>query len=122
MGSALHKLLIPAVAGFATVLSVAAQAAAPETSTEQYHFNEMGGVTSWRAGGDAVVFVKDKADQWYKAELAETCMTLDTKKGLSFLTETDMITKVKTSKVVVDHHICIVTTMTKVASPDAPKP
>ena len=122
MGSTLHKLLVTALVSSGAVLSVPAQAAAPEPPAVQFHFNEMGSVTSWRAGGDVVVFVKDKAEQWYKAELAETCMTLDTKKGISFLTETDMITKIKTSKVVVDRHICIVTAMTKVASPDAPKP
>jgi len=62
-------------------------------------------VKSWRAGGEATVFVKDKADQWYKAELAEMCMTLNTKKGISFLTGIDLVTK-KTSKVSVNDHMC----------------
>ncbi len=116
MGIALHKLAIVAFVGFVSV----AQAA--EVPLAQIHFNELDGVSSWRSGGEATVFVKDRMGQWYKAELAETCMSLDTKKGISFLTETDPDTKVKTSKVTVDHHICIVTSMSKVPSPAVPKP
>jgi len=116
MSISLRNLAVLAFMGFVSV----AQAA--ETPSAQIHFNELDGVSSCRSGGEATVFVKDRMGQWYKADLAETCMSLDTKKGISFLTETDPDTKVKTSKVTVDHHICIVTSMSKVASPAVPKP
>jgi hypothetical protein len=84
---------------------------------EPLQFSDLGGVKSWKSGGDAVVFVRSKDDQWYKADLAETCMKLDTKKGINFLTETEPETYSKVSKVVVDRHICTVTSLTKVDAP-----
>ena len=87
-----------------------------------FNFNNIGGVRSWRAGGDTVVFIKNKSDQWYKAEMDDACMKLDTKKGVNFITETDPTTNVKTSAVVVDRHICRVTSLTKVAAETVPVP
>ena len=86
------------------------------------NFADLKGVRSWQADGEAVVFVKSTSDQWYRAELAETCMSLDTKKGINFITEMDPDTNQKVSKVVVDRHICRVISLTKVAAPPAAKP
>lgn len=102
-------MLVPALSVWAAEPAAVSQAA--------LQFTDLGGVRSWRAAGDAVVFVKNTSEQWYRAEMAETCMKLDTKKGVSFLTETDPDTKEKMSKVVVDHHICRVISLTKIDPP-----
>jgi hypothetical protein len=85
-------------------------------------FNEIGGVKSWRSGGDALVFVLSKSDQWYRAELGETCMSQDTSKGVRFLTENDPATMTKSNRVVVNRSICTVISLTKVDAPDDAKP
>jgi Family of unknown function (DUF6491) len=103
-------------------LPLCAWAADIATSQPVIHFSDLKGVRSWRAGGDNVVYVKSISDEWYKAEMAETCMALDTKKGISFDTETDPVTHERVSKVVVDRHICRVTSLTKVDGPPAAKP
>ncbi len=120
MGIKLHTLtLILALGGQTLPVSAwAADAAAPPV----INFADLKGVRSWQTGGEAIVFVKSTADQWYKAELAETCMALDTKKGINFITEIDPDTNEKVSKVVVDRHICRVISLTKVAAPPAAKP
>ena len=82
-------------------------------------FTDLGGVRTWRAGGDTVVFIKNKADEWYRADLLETCMKFDTKKGINFITELDPVTNLKVSKVIVDRRICLVTSLKKVDTPDA---
>ncbi len=90
-----------------------------DATSKPIQFSDLGGVRSWKAGGPDVVFVKSRSDQWYRAELGQNCMTLDTKKGINFLTETIPETASKVSKVVVDRGICEVTSLTKV---DAPTP
>lgn len=82
-------------------------------------FDQLKGVKSWRKGGDNIVYVQGTAGDWYKAVMLETCMTLDTKKGISFMTELDPLTNIKQSRVVVDRHICTVDSLTKL---DAPPP
>ena len=86
----------------------------------KFTFNDLGGVRSWKAGSDTVVFVKSRTEQWYKAEMAETCMALDTKKGITFIVETDPVTNAKTNAVVVDRHICHVTSLTRVDASAVP--
>ena len=107
---------------FASPLSAVAaeQPAAKTPIMLRFNFTDIGGVRSWRTGGDSVIFIKNKSDQWYKAELADACMKLDTKKGINFITETDPATNAKTSAVVVDRHICKVTSLTKVAAETVP--
>ena len=90
-----------------------------DATSKPIQFSDLGGVRSWKAGGPDVVFVKSRSDQWYRAELGQNCRTLDTKKGINFLTETIPETASKVSKVVVDRGICEVTSLTKV---DAPTP
>ena len=102
--------------------AVAAQAtptAAGQGSAMQ--FDQMGAVKSWRAGGDNIVFVQDQTGQWYKAVLNETCMSLNTRNGVSFVTEVDPATNQKVSKVMVDRHICTVSSLTKSDAPPAKK-
>jgi hypothetical protein len=99
----------------------ALSATAPAAPQPALQFSDLDGVKSWRAGGDTVVFVKSRSDQWYKAEMQETCMKLNTKKGIKFVTETDPATLERFSAVVVDRHICRVTSLSKSDSPDAPK-
>ena len=99
-----------------------ARAADMATSQPVIHFADLKGVRSWRAGGDNIVYVRSISGQWYKAVMAETCMALDTKKGISFDTETDPATQEKVSKVVVDRHICRVTSLTQIDAPPAAKP
>lgn len=82
-------------------------------------FRDIGTITDWRGDGPATVYVKDKADQWYKAEMLEACMSENTKDGVQFLTARDFDTNQLVSRVVVDHHICMVTSITKVATPPA---
>lgn len=80
-------------------------------------FSDLGGVRSWKSGGPDIVFVKSKTEQWYRAELAQTCMVLDTKKGVTFLTETIPETTSKVSKVMVGRDMWEVTSLTKVDAP-----
>ena len=95
--------------------------ATPTAAGQGMQFDQMGAVKSWRAGGDNIVFVQDQSGQWYKAVLYETCMALDTKKGVSFVTEVDPATNQKVSKVMVDRHICTVSSLTKTDSPTGKK-
>lgn len=82
-------------------------------------FKDIGTITEWRGDGPVTVYVKDKADQWYKVDMYEACMTENTKDGVQFLTTRDFDTDKPISRVVVDHHICKVTGITKVAAPPA---
>jgi hypothetical protein len=101
-------------AAFAGVpISVMAAEAAP------LQFTDLGGIKTWKAGGDTTVFVKSKSDQWYRADMLETCMKYDTAKGVNFITELDPETNKKVSKVIVERRICQVTSLKKVDSPDA---
>jgi opacity protein-like surface antigen len=109
------KAILTVVSCLATTTAMAADAAAP------VQFDSIGGVKSWKAGGDAVVFIKNRADQWYKAELDEACMKYDTSKGVKFLTELDPVTNIKVSKVLVERRICKVVSLAKVDSPDTAK-
>lgn len=85
-----------------------------------FTFKDLGGVKSWRAGGDTVVFIKSSSDQWYRADMVESCMALDTSKGVNFLVNTDPETKEKINNVVVDRHICRVTSLKRVAESEVP--
>jgi hypothetical protein len=96
-----------------------ALAAAPAQPALQ--FDQLGPVKAWRAGGENIVFVQDSKGQWYKATLFETCMSLDTSKGVKFQTEIDPATNAKESKVVVDRHICTVQTLAKSDPPPPEK-
>ncbi len=109
--------VIPTFLFFAGVTVNSYAAEATPAAAPSLQFSDLGGVKNWKAGGDAVIFVKNKADEWYKAEMAETCMTLDTKKGVNFQTALDPVTNEKTSAIVVDHHICRITSLTKVNGP-----
>ena len=115
MLTALGSVLVPG-ALWAANPTTASTAPAPALQ-----FADLGGVQTWRAGGDTTVFVKNPAGQWYKVEMLETCMKLDTKKGVRFVTDLDPQTNQKSSAVVVDRHICRVTSLTKVDSPDVAK-
>ena len=100
------------------MLAAGAAQAAPLPDALMFTFNDLGGVRSWKAGGDTVVFIQNKAKQWYRADMAETCMTLDTKKGITFIVETDPVTNAKINAVVVDRHICKVTSLKRVDAPE----
>lgn len=106
-------------AGSLTPSAIQAAEATPAAPQEVLHFNQLGGVAGWQAGGDTVVFVKNRAAQWFEAKMVEACMALDTKKGIKFITDTDPETRVRISKVVVNRHICRVTSLTKVDAPPA---
>ena len=115
------SILIPGVLALLPAIGFAAgqrQGGLPLALT--FTFKDIGGVTSWKAGGDTVVFVKNRADQWYRVDMAETCMALDTKKGINFIVETDPETKARTNAVVVDRHICKVTSLKPVPATDVP--
>ncbi len=103
----------------AAVLILAASAtphvwAADAAKSDPVLFDQLKGVKTWRKGGDNIVYVQGSTGDWYKAVMLETCMTLDTKKGISFLTELDPVTNVKQSRVVVDRHICTVDSLTRI--------
>lgn len=104
----------------ATAAEVTAQPVKAEAD-KPLQFTDLGGVRSWKAGGAAVVFVRSKDDQWYKADLAEPCMSFNASKGINFLTETEPETNSRVSKVVVDRHICTVTALTKIDAPPTAK-
>ena len=98
----------------AAVLMFAAPAALAAEAPANVQFDQLKGVKTWRKGGDNIVYVQGSAGDWHKAVMLETCMTLDTKKGISFVTELDPITNIKQSRVVVDRHICTVDSLTKI--------
>ncbi len=111
--------------GLATPLAASAADGAQKPAAKtplmlKFNFTNMGGVRSWRVGGDTVIFIKNKSDQWFRAEMDEACMKLDTTKGVNFITEIDPATNATTSAVVVDRHICHVTSLTKVAPETVP--
>ncbi len=107
----------------AAVLMLAAPAAlAAEAAAPKMQFDQLKGVKSWRKGGDNIVYVQGSGGDWYKVVMLETCMTFDTKKGISFLTELDPITNVKQSRVVVDRHICTVDSLTRLDGPPPASP
>ncbi|MBY0508994.1 MAG: hypothetical protein K2P94_02470 [Rhodospirillaceae bacterium] len=110
MKSHIRVIMAAALAG----LSASAIAAEPAP----LQFTDLGGVRSWKSGGDTTVFVKSKSDQWYRADMRETCMKYDTSKGINFITELDPETNHKVSKVIVERRICVVTSLKKVDSPD----
>lgn len=95
------------------VLAVPAVAADAKPATSHFQFDQLKGVKTWRKGGDNIVYVQGSAGDWYKAVMLETCMTLDTQKGISFITEIDPATNARESRVVVDRHICTVDSLTK---------
>ncbi len=94
---------------------------AAEAETAPIQLSDLGGVKSWKVGSDTVVFIKSKTDQWYRAEMLEYCMKYDTSKGVNFITELDPVTNVKTSAVVVERHMCKITSLTKVDAPTLAK-
>ncbi len=85
-----------------------------------FTFKDLGGVKSWRAGGDTVIFIKSHGDQWYRADMAETCMKLDTSKGINFIVNTDPKTQEKINAIVVDRHICRVTSLKRAEASEVP--
>jgi hypothetical protein len=103
------------------VLALAAPAAfaADAAPAASIQFDQLKGVKSWKKGGDNIVFVQGSSGDWYKAVMLETCMTLDTSKGVNFMTELDPVTNAKVSRVVVARHICTVDSMTTVDGPPA---
>jgi hypothetical protein len=116
------RILI-AVLALAAPAAFAADAAPSNGSpTASIQFDQLKGVKSWKKGGDNIVYVQASTGDWYKAALLETCMTLDTTKGVNFITELDPVTNVKVSQVVVARHICTVDSMTKVDGPPATAP
>ncbi|MHB1204608.1 MAG: DUF6491 family protein [Rhodospirillaceae bacterium] len=109
---------------FIAILALAAPAAfaadaAPAAKAPKLQFDQLKGVKSWKKGGDNIVYVQGSSGDWYKAVMLETCMTLDTSKGVNFMTELDPVTNVKESRVVVARHICTVDSLTKVDGPPA---
>ena len=113
-------MLAAAIVAAASLLApAAASSAAGPPMMLEYTFSDIGGVRTWKKGSDTVVFIKNKADQWYKVQLREACMAYDTKKGISFIVETDPETQKRFNAVVVARHICRVSSLTKVASPDS---
>ena len=121
----LDRVCAGALAGCALLSSTISWAVNPTTSAlrpqSTLQFTDIGNVKDWRGAGDTTVYIMDKAGQWYRAEMVEACMTLNTKNGISFITETDPDTKARVSKVVVDRHICTVTSLAKVAAPPPEK-
>ena len=111
------RILIALLALFAPAAYAAD--AAPAAKATAIQFDQLKGVKSWKKGGDNIVFVQGSSGDWYKAMLLETCMTLDTSKGVNFMTELDPLTNIKVSRVVVARHICTVDTLTKVDGPPA---
>jgi len=113
---------------FGAILAVWASASAtshaatdrPILNMMEFTFSDLGGVTSWKKGSDTVVFIKNRANSWYKAEMKEPCMAYDTKQGINFIVETDPTTNSRTNAVVVERKICRVTSIVKVASPEMP--
>lgn len=114
--SAAALLLLTAPAA----LAAEAPAKAPAAPAKKIQFDQLHGIKTWRKGGDNIVYVQGSAGDWYKAVMLETCMKLDTKKGINFMTELDPITNIKESRVVVDRHICTVDSMTKLDGPPPP--
>jgi len=107
-------ILIIAASTTATPLLAANDAA-------QLQFSDLGGVRAWRVGGDTVIFIKSKTDEWYRADMKETCMKYDTKKGINFITELDPETNQKVSAVVVERRICRITSLQKVDATAVPQ-
>ena len=110
--------ILAAVLMLAAPAVMAAEAAKPAGVL----FDQLKGVKAWRRGGDNIVYVQSSGGDWYKAVMLETCMTLDTKKGISFITELDPVTNNKQSRVVVDRHICTVDSLTKLDGQPPPAP
>lgn len=110
--------ILAAVLMFAAPVALAAEAAAPA----KIQFDQLKGVKSWRKGGDNIVYVQGSAGDWYKAVMLETCMALDTSKGISFMTELDPLTDVKQSRVKVGRNICTVDSLTKLDGPPPASP
>ncbi len=118
------RILVPAVAALCLAAPVAVLAASPAKgglpAMLSFTFKDLGGVKSWKAGGDTVVFIKNRDDQWYRADMVEGCMALDTKKGINFIVETDPETNARRNAVVVDRHICTVTSIKRVEASEVP--
>lgn len=112
--------ILTAVLLLAAPAALAAEAAKPAPVKSDVQFDQLKGVKTWRKGGENIVYVQGSTGDWYKAVMLETCMTLDTKKGISFMTELDPVTNVKQSRVVVDRHICTVDSLTKLDGPPPP--
>ena len=107
------------------IFTIALMLAAPvalAAEVPNVQFDQLKGVKTWRKGGDNIVYVQGSAGDWYKAVMLETCMTLDTKKGISFMTELDPLTNIKQSRVVVDRHICTVDSLTMLDGPPPASP
>ena len=90
---------------------------AHSAETVRLQFKDIGAITEWRSDGPVTVYVKDKGARWYKVDMYEACMSENTKDGVQFLTARDFDTDKMVSRVVVDHHICRVTGIAKVAVP-----
>jgi len=110
-------LALALLAPFSVDNAATAQTRSPANlSQKSLQIADLGGIEEWRAGGDNLVYIKDDQNQWYKVEMQEACMKLDTKKGISFTTEVgDRSTKY--SSVVVGHYECRITSITKIESP-----
>jgi len=107
----------------ASLVSAPAHAAErPKTNMLEFTFSDLRGVTSWKKGSDTVVFIKNRANTWYKVEMREPCMAYDTKQGINFIVETDPENNSRTNAVVVERRICKVTSIIKVPSPDMTTP
>ena len=99
--------------------ALAAEPAPAAKAPVKIQFDSLKGIKSWKTGGENIVYVQGGNGDWYKAVMLETCMKLDTKKGISFNTELDPVTNLKESRVVVDRHICTVDSLTKFVGPPA---
>lgn len=124
MNTIARRILVPTLVASGLLTSAVALAASPAKgglpALLTFTFKDLGGVKSWKAGGDTVVFIKSSSDQWYRADMAETCMKLDTKKGINFIVNTDPETNEKINAVVVDRHICRVTSLKRVEASEVP--
>lgn len=98
----------------AAALAAPALAAAPAPAIEEVSipFVNFGGIWSFDAPNDHVVFVEDRSRHWYKAELAGSCFGLQWANRLGVDTR-GSDTFDRFSRILVDRQSCPIASLTR---------
>lgn len=109
----MKKLLIALM--ISSAVPAIASAATPSNETS-ISFVRHGGIRDWRADGNKTLYIEGRSNQWYRAELMSPCHGLNFATGIRFISEpNDSFDRF--SKILVDGHVCHVTSLTKSEKP-----
>ncbi len=102
------------------VLASLAMPAAAADARVTIPFPDKGGIDSWHADSDSVLYLKSRGGDWYRAELLGACTGLSFAAAIGYEAEPNG-TFDSTSAILVDNQRCPLTKLEKSAGPPPKK-